>query len=183
VKHQRNHPHQINDSIQFPRVLVLDQQHQPLGIKPTREALAAARQVGLDLILVSPKAIPPVCLIGDYGKFLYEHNKQTNNHKQHRLKEIQLSPNIFQNDRDTKARQAKEFLAEGHSIKVVMKMHGREKAHPEIACHQMEDFLGLVQGPGRHPMQHAGGVFISYIRGQHINAARPNPQSNTGQSA
>ena len=164
MKFNRHHPHLVNGAIQALQVLLLGPDKTPLGTKSLRDSIFAARQMGLDLILIAPKATPPVCLIGDYGKFLYEHNKKNHHPKAARLKEIQLSATIFEHDLETKVRHAKEFLAEGHPVKVVLRLHGREKAHTEIGRRQMQHFLDMTCGPGSHPIQDQGGAFLSFIR-------------------
>ena len=163
MKFNRHHPHLINGFIQAQQVLLLAPDKTPLGIKSLRDARLAARQLGLDLILIAPKATPPVCFIGDYGKFLYEHNKKDHHRKSARLKEIHLSATIFEHDLEIKARHAKEFIAGGHPVKAVLRLHGREKAHPEIGRRQMQRFLTLACGPGNHPIQDQGGTFLSFI--------------------
>jgi translation initiation factor IF-3 len=164
MKFNRHHPHLINGAIQAQQVLLFGPDKTPLGTKSLKDSLFAARQLGLDLILIAPKATPPVCFIGNYGKFLYEHNKKDHHQKAARLKEIQLSANIFEHDLETKVRHAKEFAAEGHPVKVVLRLRGREKAHPEIGRRQMQHFLTLACGPGNHPIQNQGGTFLSFIK-------------------
>jgi len=95
MKPQRNHPHLINEAIQVQQLLLLDDHKQLAGVKPLREALGIARGRGLDLILVAPQAKRPVCVLGDYGRFLFEHNKMERP-KPARQKEVQLSANIFE---------------------------------------------------------------------------------------
>lgn len=121
-----------------------------------------AKQQGVDLILIAPKANPPVCLIGDYGKYLYSFRKQEHHPKQSKQKEIQLSANIFEHDLDIKVRHTKEFLAEGHAVKVILKLRGREKAHPEIGKQQMKQFLTKVFGTDK-PFQNLGTTFMAYL--------------------
>ena len=113
-------------------MLVLDEGRRAIGQFPLKEALAKARAQGHDLILIASGANPPVCLMADYGRFLFEHNKRVGHRKRVREKEIQLSANIFEHDLEVKARHAREFLEGGHPVRVVLKLRGREKAHPEI---------------------------------------------------
>ena len=160
----RKHQHLINEAIRVPQVFLLDPTKQPLGLKPIREAQNLARLQGVDLILIAPKANPPVCLIGDYGKFLYQQEKHEHKTKAPKLKEVQLSANIFEHDLDIKAAHAREFLATGHVVKTICKLHGREKAHPEIGRHQVELFITKTGKSLQDcKIQANGGTFIVYL--------------------
>ena len=107
-----------------------------LGIMQTREAQRLADQQGLDLVEVSPNAEPPVCKIMDYGKFRYEESikrKQARkNQKVVHIKEVKFHAGVDTNDLEHKLRQMKEFLAEGHKVKVTLQYRGRENAHKEL---------------------------------------------------
>ena len=107
-----------------------------LGVMSTREAQRIADQQGFDLVEVSPNAEPPVCKIMDYGKFRYEESikrKQARkNQKVVQIKEVKFHASVDTNDLDHKLRQMKEFLAEGHKVKVTLQYRGRENAHKEL---------------------------------------------------
>ena len=109
-----------------------------LGVMTTREAQRLADQQGLDLVEVSPNAEPPVCKIMDYGKFRYEEGikrKQARkNQKTVQIKEVKFHASVDTNDLDHKVRQIKEFLAEGHKVKVTLQYRGRENAHKELGA-------------------------------------------------
>jgi translation initiation factor IF-3 len=100
---------------------------------------------GLDLVEVSPMAKPPVCKIMDYGRFKYEAKKKQNEAKKKqvvvKLKEIKLRPRTDEHDYDVKIRQAREFLEEGHKVKVTIVFRGREIAHREIGQKQLQDMV------------------------------------------
>lgn len=98
-----------------------------------REARKIAQEMELDLIEMNPNITPPIMKIASYEKMLYEQKKAAKKAKQHnqQLKEIQLSVNIASNDLKTKANKAREFLADGHKVKVVLSMRGRELARRE----------------------------------------------------
>jgi len=106
-----------------------------LGIMRTEEALSRAEEEGYDLVEVSPKAVPPVCRIMDYGKFKYEQAKQTAKAKKHQstviLKEIKFRPKTDDHDFDFKVRHIRRFLQEGNKAKLVIIFRGREIVHPE----------------------------------------------------
>jgi len=101
----------------------------------TEEALSRAEEEGYDLVEVSPKAVPPVCRIMDYGKFKYEQAKQTAKAKKHQstviLKEIKFRPKTDDHDFDFKVRHIRRFLQEGNKAKLVIIFRGREIVHPE----------------------------------------------------
>lgn len=128
---------------------MLDEEGNQVGIIATAEALRMARYKELDLVKVSPTAIPPVCKIMDYGKYKYDQSKREKesrkNQKATELKEIQLSAVIDENDLNTKAKHALRFLIDGDKVKIVLKMRGRQLAHPEIAMGIMERFFEVLK--------------------------------------
>jgi len=107
-----------------------------LGVMTTRDAQRLADQQGLDLVEVSPNAEPPVCKIMDFGKFRYEESikrKQARkNQKATLIKEVKFHASVDTNDLGHKLRQIKEFLGEGHKVKVTLQYRGRENAHKEL---------------------------------------------------
>jgi translation initiation factor IF-3 len=114
-----------------------------LGIKALPDALALAREVELDLVLIAPQAVPPVAKIMDYGKWRYEEAQKA---KESRRKSIQISikemkyrPKIGAGDFDTKTRMVEKFLVEGHKVKITIMFRGREMAHPEIGMKILEN--------------------------------------------
>ena len=127
---------------------------------PTKEALARAREVGLDLVEVSPDSKPPVCRILDYGKFKYDKNKRSHKNKSHttKLKEIRLRPKTGQHDIDFKVKQAVMFLQHKDKVQVTVMFRGRELAHIEEGQKVMENIIqrlsefGKLESP---PMQQA----------------------------
>jgi translation initiation factor IF-3 len=102
---------------------------------PTHEALRMAEEKGLDLVEVSPKAMPPVCRIMDYGKFKYEQSKKTKQARKHastvEIKEIKFRPKTDDHDFDFKLRHIRRFLEEGNKVRLVIVFRGREIVHPE----------------------------------------------------
>lgn len=107
-----------------------------LGVVSTREALTMAADAGLDLVEISPTAVPPVCKILDYGKFKYEAQKRKNEAKKKQkvieVKEIKMRPGIEEHDYEVKMRAIKSFLEEGDKVKVTMRFRGREMMHQEL---------------------------------------------------
>jgi translation initiation factor IF-3 len=115
---------------------VIGENGENLGVMSRRDALRAAEDVGLDLVEISPGAVPPVVKILDYGKFKYEAQKKRNearkNQKIIEVKEIKMRPNIDDHDYDVKMRSVNKFLNEGDKVKVTMRFRGREMAHQDI---------------------------------------------------
>jgi translation initiation factor IF-3 len=112
-----------------------------LGVLDTPEAQRLAREAGLDLVEVNPKAFPPVCKIMDFGKFKYEEKKRQADAKKRQatvsLKEIKLRPKTDDHDLEVKIRHILRFLGEGDKVKVTCRFRGREITHPEMAERQL----------------------------------------------
>lgn len=127
--------YRVNNRIRVPEVRVIGDDGAQLGIMQTYEALKIAEEKGLDLVEVSPKAMPPVCRIMDYGKFKYDQQKQQAKAKKHQstvtLKEIKFRPKTDDHDFDFKVRHIRRFLSEGNKAKLVIIFRGREIVHPE----------------------------------------------------
>jgi translation initiation factor IF-3 len=115
---------------------VVDAEGAQIGIMDTRDALALAREKGLDLVEVSPTARPPVCRVMDFGKYKYEEAKKTRaaKRKQHsfQIKEVKLRPKIEGHDYSFKVANARKFLEQHHKVKLTIMFRGREMAHPEL---------------------------------------------------
>jgi translation initiation factor IF-3 len=114
-----------------------------IGVVPVREALAMAREQGLDLVEVSPNSDPPVCRMMDYGKFLYERSKRERKarkaQKSIEVKEIRLRPKTGEHDVDFKVRDAERFLKQGFKVKVRVRFRGREITYPEIGRELLQE--------------------------------------------
>jgi len=115
---------------------VVDAEGAQIGIMDTRDALALAREKGLDLVEVSPTARPPVCRVMDFGKYKYEEAKKQRaaKRKQHsfQIKEVKLRPKIEGHDYSFKVANARKFLEQHHKVKLTIMFRGREMAHPEL---------------------------------------------------
>jgi len=138
----------FNEFIQSPKVRVIDQDGENLGVMYTREAMEAARELGLDLVEVSPNADPPVAKYLDVGKFKYEAQKKANlaRKSQHvqEIKEIKMRPNIDDHDYDTKMKKIHEFIGEGDKVKVTLRFRGRELAHGNLGMALLQRVQGDV---------------------------------------
>ena len=125
-----------NEDIQSPDVQLIDAEGENRGIVRTREALAEAQEQGLDLVLISPNATPPVAKMLDLGRFKYAAQKKAaearKKQKVIEVKEVQLRPNIDTHDYDTKMKAVQRFLDDGDRVKVTMRFRGREMAHQEL---------------------------------------------------
>lgn len=134
----------INEQIRDREVRVISESGEQLGIMSSMEARRLAEEAGLDLVKISPNAKPPVCKIIDYGKFKYEKARKEKDakKKQHtvEIKEIRMSPNIDDNDMNTKINAAKKFLTKGDRVKVTLRFRGREMAHMQQSAHILTDF-------------------------------------------
>ena len=114
----------------------------------SRQALEIADQAGLDLVKISPNAVPPVCKILDYGKFKFELLKRQKEAKKNQkvveVKEIWLSMTIDVGDLNVKAKQTLKFLADGNKVKVSIRMRGRQNAHADLGVAVMQKFADML---------------------------------------
>jgi translation initiation factor IF-3 len=126
----------INERIRAREVRVIDETGAQLGILAPYEALKLARERGLDLVEVSPNAVPPVCRIQDYGRYLYEKEKSERAARKKQkvitIKEVKFSVTVDEHDYQTKKNQAVRFLSEGDKVKASLRFRGRQMAHREL---------------------------------------------------
>ncbi len=142
----------INEEIRDKEVRVIDENGQMLGIMSREEALALAEEHKLDLVNISPNAVPPVCKILDYGKYRYELQKKEKEAKKKQrtieVKEIRLSTFIEDHDIEVKATTAQKFLKEGNKVKVSLRFRGRELGHTQLGREVMDKFIELCSEVG-----------------------------------
>lgn len=135
----------INEDIQLKEVRLVGPEDEQLGIMSSDAALRLAYEKGLDLVLMAPNAVPPVCRIMDYGKFRFDREKKAKEARKKQqvveLKEVQLSCRIDTHDFETKARRAQGFLQKGNKVRVVMRFKGREMSHMAIGREIMDKFI------------------------------------------
>ncbi|SMB93889.1 bacterial translation initiation factor 3 (bIF-3) [Deinococcus hopiensis KR-140] len=150
--------HKVNEQIRVRQIRLIGAEGEQIGIIDTREALTMARQQSLDLVMVSPQAIPPVCRLLDYGRFRYEqqqNEKETRKRaRAHEVKAIKFRVKIDDHDFETKAGHVRRFLLEGHKVKVTIMFRGRERTHPELGeriLHRVADTLADVGTPEGMP--------------------------------
>ncbi len=147
----------VNDRIRAPRVRVVTANGDQLGVMATRDALARAKEIGLDLVEVAPNADPPVCRLIDYGKFKYMQAKMQKNNKAKtvRMKEIKLRIGTDVNDYNVKMARTEQFLDHGHKVRFQLRFRGRENAHQQLGLEVMakvvEDMktMGKVDQPAK----------------------------------
>lgn len=142
----------INDQIYDKEVRLVLSDGTQKGIVSKQEAQRIADAQSLDLVKIAPNAKPPVCKIMDYGKYRFDEAKKAKEIKKAQkvieVKEIRLSQTIDIGDINTKAKKAREFLQDGNKLKVTLRMHGRQQAHPEISIEVLHDFANLLEDIG-----------------------------------
>jgi translation initiation factor IF-3 len=154
----------VNEQIRAREIRVISDEGEQLGIMGSRNALAMAKEKGLDLVMVSPNAVPPVCRIMDYGRHKYETEKKNREakKKQHivMLKEITLSYKIGEHDYQVRKRSIERFLVEGNKVKVTIRLRGREEQHADMAAALLRRFhtdtqeLGVMEREPRLEGRH-----------------------------
>jgi translation initiation factor IF-3 len=122
----------VNEQIRVREVRVIDSEGQQLGVMTAREALSRAEERDLDLVEVSPTAVPPVCKIMDFGKYKYQLNKKHAQRKTIDVKEVKVRPQINEHDLGLKIRNVNRFIEGGDKAKIVMYFRGREIIRPEL---------------------------------------------------
>jgi len=112
--------------------------------------MAKANEAELDLVKISPNAVPPVCKLMDYGKYRFEQTKRDKEAKKNQriveIKEVRMSPGIDSNDLNVKIRNAQRFLADGNRVKVAVRFRGREMAHTDIGKKLLDKFAEQCAG-------------------------------------
>ena len=138
----------INEQIRDKEVRLIGANGEQLGIMSARDAQKQAMEAGLDLVKIAPTAKPPVCKIIDYGKYRYELAQKEKEAKRKQktieIKEVRLSPNIEENDLNTKVNNARKFLTKGNKVKVTLRFRGREMAHMYKSKHILDEFAESV---------------------------------------
>ena len=136
--------HQLNDEIRDKEIRLIGADGAQLGIMSAAQALDMADEQGLDLVKISPNAVPPVCKIMDYSKFCFDQKKREKEAKKNQkvveIKEIRMSPSIDTNDFNTKVKAALKFLSDGNRVKVSVRFRGREMAHTNLGEKLLVEF-------------------------------------------
>lgn len=147
----------INEQIRVPRVRLVGEDGEQIGIKDTKEALEYAYSKNLDLVEVAKEADPPVARVMDYGKWRYEQEQRAKQARKHQstinIKEIKLRPKIGDHDYETKKGHVVRFLNQRAKVKVTIMFRGREQSHPErgrdLLMRLAEDVkeIGQIESP------------------------------------
>ena len=155
-KRNRDKGPKYNNRINSPEVQVISSNGENLGILNTNEAIAMAKEEGLDLIEIAPNAKPPVCKIMDMGKFKYDAQKKANKAKKKQkivlLKEIKLRPVTETHDYDFKVKNAKKFITKGDKVKFTIKFKGRELQHSHLGNELMNKIKEDMKDVGKVEM-------------------------------
>lgn len=140
----------VNSDIRAKEVRVISSTGEMLGIMPPVEALRMAEEEDLDLVEISPNAVPPVCKIMDYGKYRFEQIKREKENRKNQkvveVKEVCLSMTIDVGDLNVKAKQTMKFLEAGNKVKVSIRMKGRQMARSSLGVEVMQNFFNLLEG-------------------------------------
>ena len=144
----------VNGKIRAREVRVIGVDNKQVGIVQLNDAISMARQLGVDLVEISPNAVPPVCRLVDFGKYRYELAKKEKDSRKHQhastVKEVQLSPRIDPHDLGIKVQHAVNFLCEDMKVKVALKFRGREMQHTEFGFEVIKKFIAEI-APFGHP--------------------------------
>ena len=136
--------HELNEDIRDKEIRLIGDDGEQLGIMAPSEALRIADEKGLDLVKISPQAVPPVCKLMNYGKFRFEQSKREKEARKNQhvveIKEIRMSPGIDVGDFNTKLKNAQKFIADGNRVKVSVRFRGREMAHTDIGRDLLDKF-------------------------------------------
>ena len=142
--------YQINQAIRDKEVRVIGTDGAMLGVMPVQQAQRLADDADLDLVKISPTAVPPVCKIMDYSKFKYEQSKKDKENRKNQtmveVKEIRLSMTIDVGDIAVKSKQCLKFLEAGNKVKVSIRMKGRENSRSYQGVKVMQDFFDGLNG-------------------------------------
>lgn len=143
----------INNEIKVKEVRLIDENGENRGVVSISEALRIADDAGLDLIEISPQAVPPVCKVLDYGKYKYEVQKRKNEAKKNQkvvnIKELKLRPVIDTHDYEVKIKQAKKFLAQGDKVKFTMRFKGREMSANDMGKEILDKIIEDLDTVGK----------------------------------
>ena len=155
-KRNRDRGPRYNNRINSPEVQVISSGGENLGILNTNQAIAMAKEEGLDLIEIAPNAKPPVCKIIDMGKFKYDAQKKANKAKKKQkivlLKEIKLRPVTETHDYDFKVKNAKKFIMKGDKVKFTIRFKGRELQHSHLGNELMNKIQEDMKDVGKVEM-------------------------------
>jgi len=135
----------VNEKIRDPQLRVIDENSQMLGILPTPQALQMAKERELDLVVVSPKADPPVAKFLNFSSYKYQKEKEARKQKAQQklteMKEIRLSPRIGRHDLEIRLKQAEKFIERGDKVAITVLLKGRERQHADLGREILQTFI------------------------------------------
>ncbi|MDR5653787.1 translation initiation factor IF-3 [Xinfangfangia sp. LG-4] len=150
---QRETGPRVNDRIRAPEIRLIGAEGENIGVVTPARAMALAEEAGLDLVEISPTAVPPVCKIMDFGKFKYETQKKEaearKKQKVIEIKEIKFRPGTDSHDYDVKMRSVLKFLDEGDKVKITLRFRGREMAHQQLGMELLNRVAAHVAEVGK----------------------------------
>ncbi len=142
----------LNERIRFDEIRCVGDDGEQYGIITPAEGMRIALEKGLDLVVISPTAVPPVCKVMDYSKFKYQQSKKAKEARKKQIvieiKEIKLSPKIAQNDVNYKVRHAREFLETKKHVRFRVFLSGREMANPQVGVVLLNQIYEMVKDIG-----------------------------------
>ena len=142
----------VNETIRVPEVRLIGAKGENIGVVPIDQALRMAREAELDLVEVAGTAVPPVCRIMDFGKFLFERTKKEREARKAQtkieVKEIRLRPKTNEHHRSFKTRDARKWLLEGIKVRVTVRFRGREITYPELALEDLKEIADELADVG-----------------------------------
>ena len=160
-------PVRINRQIRAREVRVIGEGGEQLGILSLQKALQVAQEQDLDLIEVSPTAVPPVCRLLDHGKYKYEQAKKERRVKKSQkvglLREVRLRPKIEEHDLQAKIKTTRKLLEEGNKVKLLLRFRGREVVYPEQGwkvLHKVAETLNEVATVSNQPTKNARNIAL-----------------------
>jgi len=171
----------VNERIRAREVRVIDDQGNQLGVLSYFDAMKAARDAGLDLIEISPNAVPPVCKLADFGKYQYEQNKKAHEARKHQkgtqIKEVKFRPSTAEHDYQVRKNQIVEFLGKGYKVKAMIFHRGREMAHQDVGRAKMTRLLKEIE---EHALVEFGprmeaNILLALLAPKKTAATRPAP--------
>ena len=158
----------INEAIRGDILRLIDENGVMVGNVSRSEALDKATSLGLDLVLIASDQQPPIVKILDLGKFTYEQERKERKNraksKETEIKEVRLSFNLSEHDRSLKLNRTKEFISEGHKVKIHLRLKGRENAYAAKAFEMINHFTASGELEFEQIPQKQGSVITALLR-------------------
>jgi translation initiation factor IF-3 len=143
----------VNERIRATEIRLIGAEGENIGVVTPAKAMSLAEEAGLDLVEISPNAVPPVCKIMDFGKFKYEQQKKEAEARKKQkiieVKEIKFRPGTDTHDYEVKMRSVFKFLEGGDKVKITLRFRGREMAHQNLGRELLERVAEDVKEIGK----------------------------------